>query len=75
MNKWWDGYDNEKHVLIDDFEKDGLQHLKHLMKLWADPYGRLTGEVKCGQVPLNYHHLIITSNYSLDDCLNHIQAD
>ena len=62
-------------MCIDDWELDSLPMLKHFLKIWADPYGRLAGEVKGGQIPLNYRALIITSNYSLDQCLDHMNAD
>ena len=47
-NKWWDGYNNQTHVLIDDLEKDSLSYMGHFLKLWGDPWGNLTGEVKGG---------------------------
>ena len=41
------------------------------MKLWADPYGFLTGEIKGGQISLNYKYLYVTSNYTIEQCVNH----
>lgn len=47
-DKWWDGYDGQPVVLMDDFELDSLKDLKHKMKLWADNYGQNFGQVKGG---------------------------
>lgn len=65
LTKWWDGYNKEKIVLIDDWEKDSMKYLCHYLKLWADPYGQITGEVKGSILPLSYEVLIVTSNYSI----------
>lgn len=57
---------------MDDFEKNTLQHLHHYLKIWADPYRpTATGEIKGGMVNLAYQYLIITSNYTLEECLLH----
>lgn len=66
LSKWWCGYNQESDVLIDDFEVDSLKYLGHYLKLWADPYGTLEGEVKGGKVALNFNRLWVTSNYRLD---------
>lgn len=65
QNKWWDGYIGQKHVLMDDFDRQG-ECLSHYIKIWSDVY-KTTGEVKGGTVNLNYNKLIITSNYSIDE--------
>ena len=56
MNRWWDGYEGQEDVLIDDYDKKG-ECLSHYMKLWADPYGELSGEIKGGKVYLDYRRL------------------
>jgi len=56
------GYINQKHVLLDDFDKGGAC-LGHHIKIWTDRYA-CTGETKGGQIPLNYDKFIITSNYT-----------
>jgi len=63
QNKWWDGYNGEENVLIDDFDQGG-KCLSHYMKLWGDRYN-LNGEIKGGTVKLGYKRLIITSNYTI----------
>ena len=64
QNKWWDNYQGEAAVLIDDFDKQGVC-LSHYLKIWADKYG-CTGEIKGGYTPLCHDRLYITSNYSID---------
>jgi len=69
ISKWWDGYNDQEVVLIDDFELTSLKYLDHYLKLWADPWGALTGEIKGGTINLNYKKIYITSNYSISQCV------
>lgn len=64
QNKWWDGYDGQKEVLLDDFDRQG-KCLGHYIKIWADKY-KATGEVKGATTNLRYEKFIITSNYSIE---------
>lgn len=61
QNKWFDGYDNEDVIIIDDLDTATLGH--HL-KIWADRYP-CTGEIKCGTVQLTHKKIIVTSNWSI----------
>ena len=65
QNKWWDGYEGQRAVLIDDFDKMGMC-LSHYLKIWADRYG-CDGEKKGSTIPLAHERLYITSNYSPDE--------
>ena len=62
QNKWWDGYKGEKVVIIDDLDTGTLNHY---LKIWGDKWAT-TGEVKGATINLSYEHLIITSNYSIE---------
>jgi len=65
QNKWFDGYEGQKNIIIDDFDKGGVC-LGHYLKIWADKYAA-TGEIKGATVKLQHEKLIITSNYSIED--------
>lgn len=60
QNKWWDGYQGEEAVILDDLDTNALGHY---LKIWGDRYP-CTGEVKGGQVTLVHRKIIITSNYT-----------
>lgn len=61
QNKWWDGYQGEEVVILEDL--DG-PFLNHYLKIWGDKW-RATGEVKGAVVPLMHKWFIVTSNYSI----------
>jgi len=58
--KWWDGYQGEETVIIDEFS--GLIDITYLLR-WIDRYPCMV-EVKGGAVVLNAKNFIITSNIS-----------
>jgi len=66
QSKWFDGYDGEEVILIDDLDKLGGDKLGHYMKIWADRYA-CTAEVKGAVVNLRHKKIIITSNYKPED--------
>jgi len=59
QNKWFDGYMNQKAILMDDFN---CKELGTLLKQWLDKYP-CAGEVKGGKVALGHELFVITSNY------------
>lgn len=61
QNKWFDGYQGEKVIVLDDLDKQG-SCLGHYLKIWADKWA-CSGEVKGGTVPLMHEKFIVTSNY------------
>lgn len=64
-NKWWDKYNGEENVLIEDMD---LSHVYQgfYLKIWADKYA-FPVEVKCSGDVIRPKVIIVTSNYSLRD--------
>lgn len=65
QNKWWDGYNGEKIVILDDY--DAKATLGHYLKIWMDKWS-CKGEIKGGTIELNHHLFIVTSNYTIAEC-------
>ena len=74
FNKWWNGYSQEttKRIIIEDWPNatQGGNTLCQHLKIWADRYP-FTAELKGGHIAVEpSYQLIITSNYSIDDCFS-----
>jgi len=67
-NKWWDGYQGEETVLIDDVDTkhDGLGYY---LKIWGDHYP-FTAECKGSSMQIRPKTIIVTSNYHPRDIWN-----
>lgn len=61
LNKWWDQYDGEECILLDDFEIDH-KIFGHHLKRWSDKYS-FTAEVKNHIQNIRPLKIVVTSNY------------
>ena len=64
-NKWWDGYNGEAVVLIDELEKTDI-HMGHFLKIWCQNI-LFQGESKGGAGFYRFKTLVVTSNYTIED--------
>lgn len=62
-NKWWDGYEQQECILLDDFDKDIMPY-RTLLQL-CDRYP-MKVETKGGSVEINSPTIVITSNVDMD---------
>lgn len=72
LNKWWDGYDNQEIVAIEEWSPKN-ECTSSQLKIWADRYP-FCAEIKGGTLqkirPLK---IIVLSNYSIDECFENSQ--
>lgn len=59
--QWWDGYNGQETVIIDDFDKYQVSMAGEL-KRWLDRYP-FQAQIKGGQKLIRPRNIIITSNY------------
>lgn len=65
INKWWDKYNGEENVLIEDIDKTHDYQGFHL-KIWADKYA-FPVEVKNGGDLIRPKVIVVTSNYKIEE--------
>lgn len=63
-SKWWDGYNGEPVVLIEEFGPEHSALLGGLLKIWCDHYP-FRCEVKGGSLLIRPRHIVITSNWDM----------
>jgi len=66
-SKWWDGYQNENVVVFDDVDPDIGKWAGRFLKIWGDQYPFIS-DVKGGSIFIRPHKVIVTSQYTIDEC-------
>lgn len=64
-NKWWDGYQGQSAVILDDLEPKLAQALSYHIKIWLDIYP-FNAEIKHGSLFIRPKDFIITTQYSIE---------
>jgi hypothetical protein len=59
--KWWDGYQNQEHVILDDFDKY-MKGQAYYLKIWSDRYS-FPAETKGSCAMIRPSIICITSQY------------
>jgi len=73
LNKWWDGYKNQRVVLIEEVSPKDKDWLAEKLKVWADHYP-FVAEHKGKSVQIRPPIIVVTSNYSLSECFPEPQS-
>ncbi len=69
-NKWWDGYIDQPCVIIEEWFPEVVSGLQQMLKEWCDHHP-FAAETKGSTTSLRPPKIIVTSNYSLEECFGH----
>lgn len=61
-DKWWDSYEGQRNVILEDLDITKSKELVMLLKLWSDMYN-FSGECKGGRMFMDYTGFYVTSNF------------
>ena len=73
LNKWWDSYEDEEVVLLDDWDPNA-KCLTQYLKTWSDRYP-FRAEVKGASRLIRPKKIIVTSNYPIEECFDPTDAE
>lgn len=68
LDKWWCGYNHEDIVVLEDMDPPHARPLERDLKIWCDHYP-YNAEVKGGNLLIRPKIVIVTSQYSMERCL------
>lgn len=72
LNKWWDGYENQETVAIEEWAPRN-EVTASFLKIWADRYP-FTAEIKGGTLQkVRPKRIIVLSNYTIEECFPQAQ--
>lgn len=71
-NKWFDGYQDQKSIIMDDVDVKHGVWLAYFLKIWTDRYA-FQVEIKGGSMMIRPHVFVVTSNYSIRDIFPSVQ--
>jgi len=66
-NKWWDMYDGQDAVIIEEWSPENERFLAHHLKQWCDHYP-FNAEIKGANKFIRPKTIIVTSNWTLSQC-------
>lgn len=62
LTKWWDGFHGQEYTLLDDFPREGAEHMLNRFKQWCQQFP-FPGETKGGLQQMRPENIYVTSNY------------
>lgn len=68
LDKWWCGYNHEDIIVLEDMDPPHARPLERDLKIWCDHYP-FNAEVKGGNLLIRPKVVIVTSQYSMERCL------
>ena len=66
LNKWWDGYQGQDAILLDDVSIEHGTWLGHLLKRWSDKYC-FPAEVKGTTICIRPKKIVVTSQSTIEE--------